>query len=293
MRARSPEAFPASLQEELGYPADAVLAIVHVDDLGMHPDESAGGLETMAYGLAKSGSAIVPAPDFERFAAAADPALDLGVHVAFTSEWPGYRWGPLLPAPACPSLRDAEGFLPRTLEEFRAAASVDEAVMEMEAQVDRALAAGLRPTHLDAHMGSFFDERFLARGLALAKRHNLVVPCAFPGSKRLLGSAGLVAIDGMDCIYAIEGEESDPGLRARAYEAWMRGLGPGLHYLAIHPARLSAELASIIEMPYLRAGDAAYWTSPRAKSFAAGLGIEFIGLRELQELQASLGPAGA
>jgi chitin disaccharide deacetylase len=276
----------ASLQEDLGYPKDAVLLIVHVDDLGMHPDESSGGLATMAYGLARAGSVIVPAPDFERFAAACESGLDIGVHIAFTSEWPLYRWGPLQSPGASSSLRDVEGYLPRTLEAFEAKARDDEAFREMEAQVDRAMAAGIRPTHLDAHMGSFFSKRFFPEGMRIAVERNLVIPCAFPGAKALLEAQGLVAIDSEQCVYTIEGEESKPGLRAEAYRAWMRSLKPGVHYLAIHPAEMSPGLAAIVEMPYLRSGDKAFWTSPETKAFAEGLGIEFIGLRELQALQA-------
>jgi chitin disaccharide deacetylase len=277
---------PASLQEELGYPKGAILAIVHADDLGMHPDESADCLDVLSYGLAKSASVIVPAPDFERFAAARYPGLDLGVHVAFTSEWRSYRWAPLLPAASSSSLRDAEGRFPGTMEAFEARARADEAASEMRSQVDRAIDAGIRPTHLDAHMGSFLNPRFFPEAMKVAVERNLVLACAFPGSKAILESRGLVAIDSMDCVYSIEGEEANPGLRAEAYRAWMRSLGPGLHYLATHPAKLTPALAAIVEMPYIRSGDKAFWTSPETKAFAAGLGIEFIGMRELQALQA-------
>jgi predicted glycoside hydrolase/deacetylase ChbG (UPF0249 family) len=53
-------------------------------------------LELAAAGPVTCGSFMVPCPCFAEIAeaAAADPALDLGVHLTLTSEWEHYRWAP-------------------------------------------------------------------------------------------------------------------------------------------------------------------------------------------------------
>ncbi len=40
-------------------------------------------------------------------------------------------------------------------------------------------------------------------------------------------------------------------------------------------------------MPYIRSGDLEVWTSPETEELAKKLGITFIGIREMQALQAT------
>ncbi len=58
-------------------------------------------------GALTCGSVMVPCPWFPEIAriAAEDASLDLGVHLTLTSEWPGYRWGPLTRASKSSGLR--------------------------------------------------------------------------------------------------------------------------------------------------------------------------------------------
>ncbi len=277
-----------SLQRELGYGEEDVLVIAHVDDIGMHPDETAGSLDVLRFGMARTGSVMVPAPDFGRFAGiwANDPAFDIGVHVTLNSEWPGYRWGPVLAREHVPSLVDSAGYLWNRELAFRGNADVGEAIREMEAQVERVLSLGLSPTHLDQHMECFYYSRELfTSAVRLARRHGLVIPYAPAQMLEPLRERGFVVADTCSGFYEIAGEEQNNNLRATAYETWLRGLGPGVHFIYLHPARVTPDLGKIIESPYLRAGDLEYWTSPAARDLAAELGIHFIGLRELQELQ--------
>jgi len=277
-----------SLQGELGYRDDDVLVIAHVDDIGMHPDETEGALDVLRFGLARTGSAMVPAPDFARFAEiwARDPSLDIGIHVTLNSEWPTYRWRPLLSREDVPSLYDPAGFFWDREPAFRLHADTGEAVREMEAQVEKVLSMGLSPTHLDPHMGCFYYRRdIFTAAVRLARRYGLIIPYAPVGMLEPLRERGFVVADTFNGFYEIEGEESDPGLRSAAYQSWLRGLEPGVHFLYLHPAKVTPGLAELIETPYLRAGDREFWTSAAARNLSAELGIHFIGLREMQALQ--------
>ena len=66
----------------------------------------------------------------------------------------------------------------------------------------------------------------------------------------------------------------------------MRRLRPGVHLLLTHISRMSVEYASKLSpRQFFRAGDLAYWTSPRSAASAAERGITFTGYRELARLQ--------
>ena len=58
-------------------------AIFHVDDVGMCHGANRGFLDLAERGFVTCGSVMVPCPWFREIAevAAADPALDLGVHL--------------------------------------------------------------------------------------------------------------------------------------------------------------------------------------------------------------------
>jgi predicted glycoside hydrolase/deacetylase ChbG (UPF0249 family) len=58
---------------------------------------NAAYLALAAKGYVTCYSVMVPCPWLREIAeaAAADPALDLGIHLTLTSEWAGYRWAPI------------------------------------------------------------------------------------------------------------------------------------------------------------------------------------------------------
>ncbi|MDQ2975879.1 MAG: ChbG/HpnK family deacetylase, partial [Acidobacteriota bacterium] len=89
------------------------------------------------------------------------PEADLGLHLTLTSEWSLYRWGPVLAKERVPSLLDSNGYF--YLTETEAAAHIDpkEAEAEIRAQIARARALGIQPTHLDSHMGTLYQSQAL------------------------------------------------------------------------------------------------------------------------------------
>lgn len=274
-----------TVQEQLGYEREARLVMAHVDDLGMHRDETDGSMEVLRFGMARTGSVMVPAPDYARFAELwrEDPSLDIGVHLTLNSEWEEYRWPAVLPKEEVPSLYDEEGYLWRNQELFYRNASMKEAAAEMEAQVEAVLDAGLSPTHIDPHMYTAFQSDELIDALVrIAERHRLAIPFAPPHRREELRERGFLVADSFNGFYHIEGEEADPSVRQAAYRRWMEERPPGLHYLYLHPARVTPELRSIIEMPHIRQNDYAVWTSLDMRRFAEQQGIRFVGCRELQ-----------
>ena len=71
--------------------------VLHEDDVGMCHGANAAFLELVRLGVCSSGAVMVPCPWFLEIAeaAAADPALDLGVHLTLNAEKRHYKWRPL------------------------------------------------------------------------------------------------------------------------------------------------------------------------------------------------------
>jgi hypothetical protein len=105
-------------------------------------------------GIITSASAMVPSPAFTRTVdfAQSNPEADIGIHLTLTSEWPAYRWRPVLGAERVPSLVDTDGCFWRTAAELFAHARLEEAEEELRAQLDTAINAGIDVTHIDSHM---------------------------------------------------------------------------------------------------------------------------------------------
>ena len=158
-----------TVAERLGYPRDAKLLILHADDLGFAHSADAASFDALDKGAISSASIMIPTPWITEVAAyaRAHPDADLGLHLTLTSEWETYRWGPTASRDAVPSLLDPDSIVARRAN----AADVER---ELRAQIDRALALGIRPTHVDSHMGALFTTpALLAAYVKVAHNYHL------------------------------------------------------------------------------------------------------------------------
>ncbi len=141
-----------SLAEKLGFSRDARLLIVHADDVGMTHSVNAATIAALDAGAINSASIMVPCPWFPEIAdyAKSHPQIDFGLHLTLTSERAYYRWGPVAPKDKVPTLVDENGYFHL---DWKPSTRIDpkEAELELRAQIDRAYAMGIRPTHLDSH----------------------------------------------------------------------------------------------------------------------------------------------
>src|SRR5919206_673696 len=152
-----------TIAERLGYPRDAKLLIVHADDLGMAHSVNAATIKAFESGLVNSGSIMVPCPWLSEIAtyARANPQADLGLHLTLTSEWTSFRWGPVTPKDRVKSLLDKDGYFYLTETEAASHADPKQVELEITAQIERARALGIQPTHLDSHMGTLYQNKAL------------------------------------------------------------------------------------------------------------------------------------
>src|SRR6266481_1816323 len=163
-----------TLVERLGYPRDAKLLIVHADDLGAAHSINTASIKGLESGLVSSASIMIPCPWLPEIAAyaRAHPEADLGLHLTLTSEWSLYRWGPVLGKDRVPSLLDSSGYLYHLEDEAASHMDAKEAEAEIRAQIARAKALGIQPTHLDSHMGTLYQNQALFETLIRVAREN-------------------------------------------------------------------------------------------------------------------------
>jgi chitin disaccharide deacetylase len=145
--------------ERLGYPADSKLLIVHADDLAVAHSVDSASFDALDKDAVTSASIMVPCPWITEVAtyAKAHPDADLGLHLTLTSEWTTYRWGSVEPSDKVSSLLDPAGTFWSDTGQVATNAKPQQAEREIRAQIDRAIALGIHPTHLDSHMGSLFS----------------------------------------------------------------------------------------------------------------------------------------
>ena len=147
-----------TVAERLGYPADSKLLIIHADDLAVAHSVDAASFDALNEKAVTSASLMVPCPWLNEVAAYVKehPDADLGLHLTLTSEWRIYRWGPVEAKDKVASLLDPSGYLWPETAPAAQNIKAEEAEREIRAQIERATAAGIHPTHLDSHMGVLF-----------------------------------------------------------------------------------------------------------------------------------------
>jgi len=156
--------------------------IVRGDDMGYSHSGNLALIKCSKEGIQTSIEIIVPSPWFPEAVKFLNenPNIDVGIHLALTSEWDNVKWRPLTSAP---SLRTPDGyFYPMVnanpnypkMSIKENAWKIEDVEKELRAQIETALKHIPRISHLSSHMGctSLSDEtRALEK--KLAKEYNI------------------------------------------------------------------------------------------------------------------------
>jgi len=189
---------------------------------------------------------MVPCPWFPEIAdyAKSHPDFDFGLHLTLTNERVYHRWGPVAPAGKVPSLLDKNGYLH---QDWTPETHIDpaEAEIELRAQIDRAYAMGVRPTHLDSHQYRLDSTNQDLFEVALRLAHQYKLPffvtrdwfADFPYLEKTLGPIDVV----IDHTITIEPDvfaaaTTAPEKWAAFYDKAIRNMQPGVTELVIHLA---------------------------------------------------------
>src|SRR5882672_2344702 len=281
-----------TVAERLGYPPDSKLLIVHADDLAIAHSEDAASFDALEKNAVTSASIIVPGPWLTEVAlyAKAHPDADLGLHLALTSEWKTYRWGPVESKDKVSSLLDPSGYLWAETPLAVSHIKPEEAEREIRAQIEHAVAAGIHPTHLDTHMGTLVATPDLFAVFAkIAHEYNL----PFLAPRQLTERGPLHSALSEKDILLDSVVMANPSVRADAWKDFysdaIKNLKPGLTEMIVHLGHDDAELQAVmVDHPDYgsawRQRDYDFVTSPEFKKVLQESNVILVKWKDLQKL---------
>ena len=277
-----------NIATKLGYPADSKLLIIHADDLGVSHSQNIASFEAIENGSVNSASLMMPTPwvlEAVNYAKSKQKKPDFGLHLVLSSEWKNYKWGPVASKDKVPSLIDSNGYFH---EACRTDLNLEEVELELTAQINRAFAMGLQPTHLDTHMGCLIQTDGLIRiYLKLGQQFNLPVLAlkqfVTPEMKDKYDVKIMV-----DYFYDLNPESYAEG-SARFYTEVLQNLKPGLSYFSIHTAYDNEEMKGMnIDHPdwgnEWRQKDFDFFISDECKELIKKENIILVSWRQLKEI---------
>ena len=256
--------------------------IVRGDDMGFSHSGNEAIIKAYKEGVETSVEIIVPSPWFPEAVKMLNenPSLDVGIHIALTSEWDNVKYRPVS---YCPSLTDEDGyFFPmiwpnknypgRSLTENKW--KIEEVEKEIRAQIELAKKKIGRISHISAHMGCYsMTPEVSALAKRLAQEYNIDID---PKEYHVKG-------------VSYSGPKGTAEEKIQSLIKMLESLKPGETYIFVdHPGLDSPELRAIFHIGYEnvaadRQGVTTAWTDPKVKESIKKLGIELISYADLKK----------
>lgn len=263
-----------------GQTSQDIKLIVRGDDMGFSHSGNLALIKSYREGIESSIEVIVPSPWFPEAVSmlAENPGIDVGVHLALTSEWDLVKWRPMTEAK---SIRDVDGyFYPmvnpnknyplRSLKEVKW--DLNEIEKEFRAQIETCLRKIPRTSHISSHMGC-----------------TRLDPVIHEMTKRLANEYHLI-YESENYPFLRANYQGPSGQTAEKIESFIQMLAqlqPGKTYCFVdHPGLDDPELRAISHVGYEnvamdRQGVTDLFTSKKVRDFIKSRGIQLIGYREL------------
>ncbi len=290
---------PNPLLRRLGYSDNDRLAIIHTDDIGMCLASVMAFADLHSFGLISSGAVMVPCPWFLKAAqyACEHPEADLGVHLTLTSEWKTYRWGPISTRSPESGLVDEEGYFFHLTRPAQAHGDPLEVKKEIEAQVARAFTLGMKPSHLDTHMGTVAHPKFMPAYLQTAIMNQLP-PMIFRMDPAGWQAAGLDAETAQFATQMVQQLEEmglplldhllglpldQPNDRLEQAKRAFSSLQPGITHFIIHPSVDTPDLRAITSDWQSRVADYQTFMREDLRAYLQQIGVHVIGYKAVQQ----------
>jgi predicted glycoside hydrolase/deacetylase ChbG (UPF0249 family) len=254
--------------------------LVRGDDMGYTHSGNEALIKSYKEGIERSIEVIVPSPWFPEAVKLLkeNPGVDVGVHLAITSEWENIKWRPLTEAT---SIKDSNGyFFPmvqpnknypgQSLKENNW--NISDIEKEFRAQIEMALKLIPRISHVSSHMWcTELSPEVAAMTRRLAKEYKIDID-----------------LDENEVIYT--GYDGPSGTSDEKIASFLKGLEklkPGKTYWFIdHPGFDNEELKAVYHIGYEkvakdRQGVIDLFTSDKVKAYIKKKNIVLIGYRDL------------
>lgn len=291
---------PTTWAERLGYPVGKKVIILHADDAGMCEEANIATKKYLLDGHIQSAAAMPPCPQFEDMIewAKEHPEIDLGLHLTLTSEWKKYRWPSVLPVSEVPSLIDEEGMLWHEVPDVVQHATVEDIAKEVRAQIDKSIALGYRPDHIDTHMGSLYGSPAIAKAyLQIAMEYGIPANAIDMSDSLVVAyyrEAGYPITDEMIkymdeyTLPKLDNFTSAPNAKTyeekvASFQELIKSLRPGLTEIIFHPSVASDQLKSITGSWQQRIWEAEMFADPNMIQFFEDEGIIFTNWKEIMK----------
>lgn len=290
---------PNPFLKKLGFSDNDRAVIIHTDDIGMCHASVQAFKDLWAFGTITSGAVMTPCPWFPATAQMCreNPEIDMGVHATLNAEWENYRWGPVSTREQASGLMDADGYFHQWHPAVYQNAKPEAVEAEVNAQIEKAFAAGIDVTHVDSHMGTVMNPRFVQSYVQAGSSRllpNLLPRPDAQGWNMMAGDAQVRAayapiMDmieqlGLPLVDGILGMPLEHGDDHIGIAKKLLGEAPvGITHFILHPSIDTPELRAIA--PDWRARVANYnaFMSDELKKFIESEDIKLIGYRQIRE----------
>ncbi len=256
---------------------DKVVLIVNGDDFGVTEIFTDATIEAFLKGGISSTSIIANGHDVERAIELLKkyPELPVGVHLTLTGDWK--------PLSSGKSLRNSSsGLMWDTSEEAGRNVIPAEASAEWESQINKIIDAGINVTHLDSHMGCYFQTSELFKAAYnLAKKYKVPLISTFYGQIPQEEKKFLL-VTSYSGIYRLENKEETLENRAEAYWKMLSEFKPGIHYLFTHQGLEPSDKRITGDLD-LRINESKFWTGEDTKKKLKEKGYEVISCIPIKE----------
>jgi len=286
--------------DKLGFPQGKKVILLHMDDAGMCPEANAAVKSYIENGHLSSAAVMMPCPNAVSMIewAKSHPSADIGVHLTLTSEWKTYRWGPVSDPTKVPGLVDPDGKFYRNVPDVITHASAKEVETEIRAQIDKAIALGHRPTHMDTHMGTLYGSaEYVKVFLKVAEEYhipanviNLSVPEVaakfrqegYPINAEVIENIGEYRLPKLDNFTSIPEGSTYEEKRANFFKR-VKALNSGLTEIIFHPATLTENLKTITGSWQQRVWEGELFADPVVHQFFKDEGIIITNWKEIMD----------
>lgn len=291
------------LLKKLGYSDTDRLVIIHTDDIGMCHASVQAFKDLWAFGTITSGATMTPCPWFPAVAQMCkeNPEMDMGVHATLNAEWDAYRWAPISGGEAGSGLRDEAGYFHQWHQAVYDNASAEQVASEVHLQIEKALKAGIDVTHVDSHMGTIMNPKYIQSYIQAASSRLLpnFLPRLTAVGIDLMGvddeerikyapvmemmeSVGVPMMDGVLSMPLEHGDDHIGVAKKLLNEAPI-----GITHFILHPSIDTPELRAIAPDWQARVANYNAFMSDELKKFIESADIKLIGYRQIRNAMRS------